>query len=106
MPAHAGIHFERELEIDLRALGDARKRRARPGFLRQISTKALRSEVECRQANAADCNAVTFLQFFGGLGRLDGDAMITAPLDNTGNTSNLVDQTGKHDDPATKPAEA
>ena len=60
--AHAAIGLERQFEIDLRTLGDARERSQSPGFRSQIGAKRLRLDVERGQADAADRDAVAFVQ--------------------------------------------
>ena len=87
--AHAAVGLQRQLQVDLRALGDARERSERPGFGGQIGAEGLRRDIERGQADAADGDAVAFLQLFRGVRSVDGDAVIAAAFHDAGDGSNF-----------------
>src|SRR5208283_4807332 len=82
--AHPTVGLQWQLEVDLCTLGDSGERRARPGFRSKISAERFGFDVECGQADAADSDAVSLLQFSRGIWRVDGDAVITPAFDDAG----------------------
>ena len=64
---------------------------SRPGFVGQIGAKRIWLDVERSKANAADRDAVAGVQLLGGVGGVNGDAMIAAALHDAGDGSHFFD---------------
>ena len=96
--AHPRVNLEGEFQVDQHTWRDPRKGSPRPGLFRQVRAKGVGCNLERGKANAADGDAVAFLQFLRQLRRLNSNAVIPSTFNEADDGSNFFDQTSKHND--------
>src|ERR1700728_310144 len=95
--AEAAICFHRQLQVDQRAIMNARERCEPPGFGSQISAEGARLDIECGKANATDGDAVAGLQLLCCIFSCNRDAAILATLFDAGDASYFFNDASKHE---------
>src|SRR5208282_5015904 len=93
--AAVGLHGQ--FEIHERALVNAGKRCARPGFRRKVSAKRTGLDVERGETDPADGHAVAGFEFCGRVFGSDGEAAVFAALLDASDASDFFDDAGEHE---------